>query len=333
MLIFAFKNNKINLLTEFRLGELRMLIKNLVAILLFIATLSLSMAAFAEQTLTKSIADIFRTNHYLIRYRLFDYIENMHPAAKAALKDKRTEITLIQSGDNALHIMECYSRNNLYLSSVNLLINGECYFWSTQGNKKAINLDYTPTKDATVFKQTGDSENMSKTTFESAYSGLMYHLLPVIPERNKTKTLNGEEAQLNHCSVFSKIGEEKIGENILQFEEYKTPEGSEMPAVARYYFDNGKFVKYIRFSEIGFLNEYKEGDTLDENETIIEAEMLNGQKIKYKQKSDKGYTMIDVYEFKGDFDESCLSIPKDKKIYGYNPATMKITKPKKEKKN
>lgn len=310
-----------------------MMMKNLVTLLLFIAMLNFSMAAFAEQTLTKSIADIFRTNHYLIKYRLFAYTETMPPSFKAAIKDIRRDITLIQNGDNALTLTEDYSRNTLYLSSVNLLINGECYFWGTQGNKKAINLDYTPTKEATVFKQTGDSENMSKKLFEAAYSDLMYHLLPVIPERNKTKTLNGEEAQLNHCSVFSKIGEEKIGENILQFEEYKTPQGSEMPAVARYYFDNGKFVKYIRFNEIGFLNEYKEGDKLDENEIIIEAEMLNGQKIKYKQKSDKGYTMIDVYEFKGDFDETCLSIPKDKMIYGFDPATLKITKLKKEKKN
>ncbi len=205
-------------------------------------------SATKEKRLVQPSLNVLRSDKFLIKFRSKTLLNSFSrqtavnvatwsSAQKAEAVRKKVNgisflnTTLIKDGVNALCVKDYYEKDKneigkIYKSEAYLYYNGKSYVWNTQNDKTAIdaeNIKYINRINAEDYKD----RLLAKRVFEKDYNYLM----------------NNVDTDSEHkYMIFSKTGEQNIGGDIFQYEEYETLRGTE---IIRYYLKDGQLKKYV----------------------------------------------------------------------------------------
>ena len=305
-------------------------LKKVLLLFLILIILTFSQTTFAEGRLTQTVAGIIGSGKFAIKYRSKELISQI-TKHKDKQRDGRTYtyLTLVKDGENTLVVIDFYEKGIIYDSCSRLLTNGKTYSWATKGNGSSVDSDFKPTTK--IIHQHGKEESaLVKESIDNDYREIGRFLLPIMPEFRdvyanyykklletypQMKGYNGNSFEsfikiINDCVVFSKTGEQNIGGEIYQYEEYKTPSKRLMNFVGRYYFKDGKLKKYVQLlvdSPKAENNKQGSWGYTDYDSSIDTGSVW--KKACEQEESENGGWLVDIQVLCGDFDSSCLQMP------------------------
>lgn len=283
------------------------MLKRLITNIIVLAVLLLNGAVNASSVLEKNITDVLESDSFLIQFTVVNRLTNIknddYEAWVQHDKDNKIVFMVAKMGSDRLTVIDQYRKNKLENSVGGLYKDGYSYNFMN-GGKKCYGADgLIITKGMPISKMNNDG---SLKTFERIFSSMFYsHMQSILPNQKENIMVNGSVVISNVCSEFVKDGRENIGGVTVDYIEYKTPGGSELESTARYYIQNGRFVKYIRFD--------KEKDFPIEEEW---QKAYGTDKYGYG-----GYAILDVKQFTKDVNANLFQIPKGVKIHEVNMPT------------
>lgn len=285
--------------------------KRFTSLIIFMMLILATQLSFAEAKLTQPVVDLINSKKFHIRFSISSELDSVKvdKAVQLHMKnsDTRYEYTLVFDGQNALAITDSYGHypivGKMHTANAALYSNGESYAMMSQSKGGVYDATLEPNKKniKQITHYVGSNNKQGKTAFEASYRQLLYYLLPLFPELNTTTDLQGQTAQLNPCTVFSRIGEANYGNQKYQFEEYKTPDDYEVKMTTRFYFKDGKLVKVIQLSERKAIDagvDYKDAFGTD--------------KVKLGALS-----VLDIFEITDTFNNACLQVPQGIKVVDF----------------
>lgn len=281
---------------------LKRLIRNIIVLAVFL----LNGTVNANSVLEKNITDVLKSDNFLVQFTVVNRLTNIKNDGYEAWvqhdKDNKIVFMVAKMGSDRLTIMDQYRKNKLENSVGGLYKDGYSYSFINGGKKCYGDDGLIITKGIPISKMNNDS---SLQTFEVMFSMFDSHMQSILPNQKENFMANRNVAGSNICSEFVKDGKENIGGVTVDYIEYKTPSGSELESIARYYIQNGRFVKYIRFD--------KEKDFPIEEEW---QKAYGTEKYGYG-----GYAILDVKQFTKDVNPNLFQIPKGAKIHEVNMPT------------
>lgn len=267
---------------------------SLLKILLVIISVSVVSVANASDQLLDSIRNVFASNTSTIKYDMISVAAFGSNAYKGGAKQSQHTGYLLKDGDRELNISEFRTNGKLYITACVLHIDGFTYSFSTgfdQPEKSVFDAERWTNLTSEAFKVADEENTVSMSIFK-------YHFLPLLPNENKI-FLNEGEVMQNACTEYSTSGSQVIEGKNLQFIEYKTPAAYPIDMTTRYYFDNGQLVKCVSITKKG------------EVPVSPEIQAAYGGTLETRV---GGYTIINIYEFTTDVDNTFLTLPKGIKI-------------------
>lgn len=296
--------------------------KKLLKTLFVIASISIVSVANASDPLIDSVVKVFKSDMSTIKYDITTVYNSSSQSTK--LSGNQATTYLLKNGNSELTVTEFSNNGKIYSTVCDLHLDGFSYRFSTQGNISVLDTEQWQKINSLAFKVSDEEiladtqaelEMMQKkdklsdelvkinsrftgSTYNSILAGLKYYFLPLMPEENKI-IVDGKETFLNGCAEYSKSGTQVIAGKSLQFIEYKTPDIFPIAMTARYYFDNGRLVKYVSITKN------------DEMEVSPELQAAYGDNIVTNM---GGYTIINIHELTTDVDNNFLMVPPNIKI-------------------
>ena len=279
------------------------LIRNIIVLAVFL----LNGTVNANSVLEKNITDVLESDNFIIQFTVVNRLTNIKNDEYEAWvqhdKDNKMVFMVVKMGNNRLLVTDVYKKNKLDTSVGALYKDGYSYNLMNSRKKCYGENGLTIAKGMAIGKMNNDS---SLQTFEGILNSMFYcHMQSIFPNQKENFMADRNVAVSNICSEFVKDGKENIGGVTVDYIEYKTPSGSELESTARYYIQNGRFVKYIRFD--------KEKDFPIEEEW---QKAYGTDKYGYG-----GYAILDVKQFTKDVNPNLFQIPKGAKIHEVNMPT------------
>ena len=92
-------------------------------------------------------------------------------------------------------------------------------------------------------------KNVPNTSLFDFYLEELCKNFSAIVTKYKYVDVNGEKVQIDYCDILSGDGYENVDNKKLRFIEFRTPVEYTPIEVSRYYFDENKFVKFIKIQD------------------------------------------------------------------------------------
>lgn len=243
--------------------------------------------AFCSEKLTDNVADIFRSENFIITYQVKE--NNKLPGQSFVIKDEI--VTLAKEGKKKLFSNEFVKKGQKiknyfiddgvfiysYFVKNGQVFDGSSFDGETRGSSK------------NTIQKFPKSVYGNHTMFDMYFDLLMIDFNSILPEYNEDTgyEYEGIPVKENMCYVYNGSGRDIIDGTTYVYEEFVMPSNYALKATSRFYFSNNNLAKYIR---------------IDDMKTFENDVEIGGAKV------------IDIKLFSNTIDPQIFAIPENLKV-------------------
>lgn len=209
---------------------------------------------------SQNIKDMILGSQYYCEYTVTNELGNLSENERKNIQmplPAYKKVTLAKNGADVLMVSGIFQGREFFGNQYALYKNGDSFIFTIGKDnivRDVIGFNQDAGNGVIVFPEgqitQGVKYSLANLYYTLEYTEFFNRFLPLLPEYNKTP--GNESVKFDKCSEFSGSGTEFLDGKNLFYEEYKTPDGYEYPAVSRFYFADGKPVKIVRNIDVAY---------------------------------------------------------------------------------